>query len=83
MLCTQVKTFAVSWAEQSGATWGQVEPEKFDMVTILFSDIVGFTNISAAMTPMKVMAMLDSLYIHLDSICTECGLFKVETIGDA
>ena len=60
-----------------------MEPEKFDLVTIFFSDIVGFTDISGMLSPVKVMAMLDRLYLHLDAICTEYGLFKVETIGDA
>ena len=61
----------------------QVEPEAFDVVTIFFSDIVGFTDISTALPAPKVMAMLDRLYRLFDGICTKYDLFKVETIGDA
>ncbi len=61
----------------------QVEPEAFDDVTIFFSDVVGFTDISSRKPPAKVMNMLDRLYSRMDSTCTAYGLFKVETIGDA
>lgn len=61
----------------------QVEPETFKSVTIFFSDIVGYTDISSSMLPQKVMDMLDRLYKQLDSLCVKHRLFKVETIGDA
>ena len=37
----------------------KVEPEHHDMVTIFFSDIVGFTDISATLDPIKISDMLD------------------------
>ncbi|KAK3278070.1 hypothetical protein CYMTET_13968 [Cymbomonas tetramitiformis] len=61
----------------------KVEPESFDCVTIFFSDIVGFTNISQALEPRKVMEMLDRLYAQFDVLAQDHGVFKVETIGDA
>jgi serine/threonine protein kinase len=59
------------------------EPEARDEVTIFFSDIVGFTDISATLAPEKVSSMLDRLYTSFDQLSREHGVFKVETIGDA
>jgi class 3 adenylate cyclase len=40
----------------------KVEPQQHDCVTIFFSDIVGFTDISRQLEPKQVMNMLDRLY---------------------
>ena len=61
----------------------KVHPEHKDDVTIFFSDIVGFTNISAQLTPAAVSDMLDRLYSTFDELTHKHGVFKVETIGDA
>jgi len=61
----------------------KVDPEQHDCVTIFFSDIVGFTNISQNLQPMQVMNMLDRLYRKLDRLAKKHEVFKVETIGDA
>eukprot|EP00899_Mesostigma_viride_P020800 jgi/Mesvir1/28721/Mv19690-RA.1 len=60
-----------------------VPPERHDCVTIMFSDIVGFTSHSAQLLPIEVMQMLDRLYTQFDALTTKHSLFKVETIGDA
>ena len=61
----------------------RVEPERKECVTIFFSDIVGFTDLSASMDPEKVMDMLDRLYTKFDALSAKHDVFKVETIGDA
>ncbi|XP_063807639.1 guanylate cyclase soluble subunit alpha-2 [Pseudophryne corroboree] len=60
-----------------------VEARKFDEVTMLFSDIVGFTAVCAQCTPMQVISMLNELYTRFDYQCGFLDIYKVETIGDA
>jgi guanylate cyclase len=55
----------------------------FEGVTVLFADIVGFTPLSASLTPNEVVTLLNGLFTVFDRLVDDCGLEKIKTIGDA
>lgn len=58
-------------------------PQMFDSVSILFSDVVTFTEICSRITPMEVVSMLNAMYSIFDTLTERNSVYKVETIGDA
>ncbi|POI30567.1 hypothetical protein CIB84_005683, partial [Bambusicola thoracicus] len=61
----------------------RVEAGEFKECTILFSDVVTFTNICAQCEPIQIVLMLNSMYLQFDRLTTVHDVYKVETIGDA
>ncbi|XP_063155748.1 guanylate cyclase soluble subunit beta-2-like [Candoia aspera] len=61
----------------------KVEAGDFSCCTILFSDVVTFTNICSACEPIRIVNMLNSMYSKFDRLTSIHGVYKVETIGDA
>jgi class 3 adenylate cyclase len=56
--------------------------DEIENVTILFADIVGFTEFSKHASPEKVVKMLKNLYTEFDKKCLQLNVFKLYTIGD-
>ena len=62
---------------------GKVEANAFDKVTVMFTDVVGFTNISRKMRPSRLVKRLDVLFKRYDELIQNNDLEKIKTIGDA
>ena len=55
----------------------------FADVTVMFADIVNFTQVAANMSPSQVFSMLNRIFSAFDELAEEYGLEKIKTIGDA
>jgi len=55
----------------------------YPSVTVLYSDLKGFTAYASSKQPIEVLAMLRSLFRRFDQLLSRHGLFKIDTIGDA
>ena len=58
------------------------DPVTYDCCSVVFSDIKGFTKLSASMTPEKVDAMVERLFVKFEAIAADRGVTKIDTIGD-
>ncbi len=51
--------------------------------SVMFADIVGFTQLASGMTPMQVFSMLNHIFSSFDDLTDKFRLEKIKTIGDA
>lgn len=56
--------------------------DRFEDVTVLFADIVGFTPLSARVSAERTVALLNQVFAAFDRFCDEAGVEKIKTIGD-
>lgn len=61
----------------------EVIAERFEEVTVLFVDIVGFTSLSAQISPEELVGLLNQVFSMFDGLAGKHGLEKIKTIGDA
>jgi class 3 adenylate cyclase len=57
--------------------------EKFEECTVLFSDIVGFTEMSRRLPPQDLVSLLNEIFSSFDDLAEKYKLEKIKTIGDA
>ena len=57
--------------------------DKFEKATILFADLVNFTQISTTMPATKLVYLLNEIFSSFDELTEKHGLEKIKTIGDA
>lgn len=57
--------------------------ERHESVSMLFSDIVGWTPMSESVPTQQLIALLNDLFSAFDELTEKHGVYKAETIGDA
>jgi adenylate cyclase len=57
--------------------------DRFEDVSVLFADLVGFTEHSARITPPALVEYLNRLFTEFDALARELRVEKIKTIGDA
>jgi class 3 adenylate cyclase/tetratricopeptide (TPR) repeat protein len=62
---------------------GRVKAQKFDSVTVLFTDFKGFTHFATNLPPEKLVESVDFYFSKFDQIIEKYGLEKIKTVGDS
>ncbi|HEY9674451.1 MAG TPA: adenylate/guanylate cyclase domain-containing protein [Waterburya sp.] len=57
--------------------------DRFEEVSVLFADLVGFTEFSLRKTPEELVSILNIIFSRFDELAQRYGLEKIKTIGDA
>lgn len=57
--------------------------DSFESVSVMFADIVGFTQFSARTSPKELVKILNLIFSKFDQLAEQHGLEKIKTIGDA
>jgi len=64
---------------EKGRATARMHPE----VTVMFTDMKGFTRVAEKMTPEELVRELDECFIQIDRIIGRYGIEKIKTIGDS
>jgi adenylate cyclase len=57
--------------------------DQFQEASVLFADLVGFTQLSCQKTPAELIEFLNKIFSKFDRLAAKHGLEKIKTIGDA
>jgi guanylate cyclase len=61
---------------------GHTTARRYESISVLFADIVGFTPLSAKMEPEAMVDQLNTVFTHFDQLANKFGCEKIRTIGD-
>lgn len=56
--------------------------ERFEVVSVFFADVVGFTQLSAEHDPVELLDALNEVFNYFDTVVVKHGLEKIRTMGD-
>ncbi|NND09860.1 MAG: tetratricopeptide repeat protein [Flavobacteriaceae bacterium] len=62
---------------------GSADARDFDMVSILFTDFKGFTQVAEKLSAKELIEEINHCFMAFDHICETYGIEKIKTIGDA
>ena len=62
---------------------GTIVADTFEEVTVLFGDIVSFTEFASSVTANELVNMLNEIFSEFDRLVDHYGLEKIKTIGDS
>jgi len=62
---------------------GVHKPQIQENVSIMFCDLVGFTQISSKLDPEFLISELNDIYGYFDELCSKYKCSRIKTIGDA
>ncbi|MBD2542307.1 hypothetical protein H6G72_00100 [Planktothricoides sp. FACHB-1370] len=55
--------------------------DNFESVTVMFANIVGFTNLSAQIYALELVKLLNEIFSRFDALAQRHKLEKIKTIG--
>ncbi|MGH8873133.1 MAG: adenylate/guanylate cyclase domain-containing protein [Acidimicrobiia bacterium] len=61
---------------------GETKARRFDSISVLFADVVGFTPMTASLEPEEMVDRLNVIFTHFDTLADRYGCEKIRTIGD-
>ncbi len=61
---------------------GYSKPRHYNSVSILFADVIGFSDLAKKSPPIELVTKLDSYFYLFDEIIEQHGMEKIKTIGD-
>lgn len=61
----------------------QTIANRFDAITVMFADVVGFTSLSDQLPADEIVVLLNDVFSHFDSLVDRFGLEKIRTMGDS
>ena len=61
----------------------RVEPKYIDECSVLFTDFVGFTQLTEKSSPKNLVELLHQIFCKFDEICRQNKIEKIKTIGDS